>query len=88
MKTKTATVANTPLIKPHMESHKLHLLESIQQRILWLATMMIHHANNVRPNTDGTVEKPAGMVENPSLFQTFSDTLLTTFTPGKRGAKE
>jgi pyruvate dehydrogenase E1 component len=54
MKTKTATVANTPLIKPHMESHKLHLLESIQQRILWLATMMIHHANNVRPNTDGT----------------------------------
>ena len=40
-----------------------------------------------RPNTDGAEEKPAGMAENPSLFQTFSDTLLTTFTPGK-GAKE
>lgn len=54
MKTKTAPVANTLLIKPRMDSHKLRLLESIQQRVLWLATMMIHHANNVRPNTDGT----------------------------------
>ena len=54
MKAKTATVANTALIKPHMDSHKLRVLESIQQRVLWLATMMIHHANNVRPNTDST----------------------------------
>lgn len=29
------------------------LLETIQQRVLWLATMIIHHANNVRPNPDG-----------------------------------
>jgi pyruvate dehydrogenase E1 component len=27
-------------------------LESIQKRILWLATNMIHHANHVRPNPD------------------------------------
>ena len=27
-------------------------LESIQQRILWLATRMIHEANHVRPNVD------------------------------------
>ncbi|MEZ4684228.1 MAG: hypothetical protein R2932_59455 [Caldilineaceae bacterium] len=30
----------------------LDLLESIQRRVLWLATNIIHHANNVRPNPD------------------------------------
>lgn len=29
-------------------------LEHIQRRILWLATSIIHHANHVRPNPDGT----------------------------------
>ncbi len=29
-------------------------LEAIQRRVLWLATLMIHHANHVRPNPDGT----------------------------------
>ena len=29
------------------------ILESIQQRVLWLATNIIHHANHVRPNPDG-----------------------------------
>ena len=27
-------------------------LECIQDRVLWLSTLSIHHANNVRPNTD------------------------------------
>ncbi len=31
----------------------LETLEQIQQRVLWLATNMIHHANNVRPNLEG-----------------------------------
>lgn len=30
------------------------MLENIQKRVLWLATNMIHHANNVRPNPDVT----------------------------------
>ena len=30
------------------------LLDSIQRRVLWLATLMVHHANQVRPNPDGT----------------------------------
>jgi pyruvate dehydrogenase E1 component len=30
------------------------VLQSIQQRVLWLATRMIHEANHVRPNTDTT----------------------------------
>lgn len=31
----------------------IETLEQIQQRVLWLATLMIHHANHVRPNPDG-----------------------------------
>ncbi|HEY6407129.1 MAG TPA: 1-deoxy-D-xylulose-5-phosphate synthase N-terminal domain-containing protein [Ktedonobacteraceae bacterium] len=27
-------------------------LEAIERRVLWLCTLMIHHANHVRPNTD------------------------------------
>jgi len=30
------------------------LLQSIERRVLWLSTLMVHHANNVRPNPDGT----------------------------------
>jgi len=29
-------------------------LESIQKRVLWLSALMVHHANSVRPNPDGT----------------------------------
>src|SRR5262245_3878152 len=32
----------------------LALLESIQRRVLWLATYTVHHANLVRPNPDGS----------------------------------
>src|SRR6476620_8871301 len=32
----------------------LATLEEIQRRVLWLATQIIHHANHVRPNPDGT----------------------------------
>src|SRR5216110_747601 len=32
---------------------EIAILERIQQKVLWLATWMVHHAN-ARPNTDGT----------------------------------
>jgi pyruvate dehydrogenase E1 component len=32
----------------------LAALEQIQRRVLWLATRIIHEANSVRPNSDGT----------------------------------
>ncbi|MBI3628120.1 MAG: pyruvate dehydrogenase, partial [Candidatus Rokubacteria bacterium] len=32
----------------------LAALESIQRRVLWLATWMVHHANFGRENPDGT----------------------------------
>ncbi|MBV9577505.1 MAG: hypothetical protein JO057_02825, partial [Chloroflexi bacterium] len=33
---------------------QLATLDRIQQRVLWLATRMIHEANHVRPSTDTT----------------------------------
>jgi pyruvate dehydrogenase E1 component len=38
----------------HMAADELAALESIQRRVLWLATNMIHHANHIRPNLDGS----------------------------------
>jgi len=35
-------------------STELALLDSIQRRVLWLSALMVHHANQVRPNPDGT----------------------------------
>jgi pyruvate dehydrogenase E1 component len=32
----------------------LEILERIQSRVLWLATWMVHHANHLRPNPDGS----------------------------------
>jgi pyruvate dehydrogenase E1 component len=29
-------------------------LDAIQRRVLWLSTWMVHHANHLRPNPDGT----------------------------------
>ncbi len=37
-----------------LPAYELETLEAVQKRILWLTTLMIHHANNVRPNPDGT----------------------------------
>jgi pyruvate dehydrogenase E1 component len=34
-------------------SGDLSLLDSIQRRVLWLSTYMVHHANQERPNPDG-----------------------------------
>jgi pyruvate dehydrogenase E1 component len=36
------------------DSDLLTLLKNIERRLLWLSTLMIHHANNVRPNPDKT----------------------------------
>ena len=37
-----------------LDSSRLATLETIQRRVLWLATWMVHHANNLRPNPEGT----------------------------------
>jgi pyruvate dehydrogenase E1 component len=35
-------------------TERIATLDAIQRRVLWLASWMVHHANNVRPNPDGT----------------------------------
>jgi pyruvate dehydrogenase E1 component len=39
--------------KPPLASDQIATLEEIQRRVLWLSALIIHHANNVRPNPDG-----------------------------------
>src|SRR5688572_19144352 len=38
-------------ISPHTSTY-IEALEAVQQRVLWLSTQIVHHANNVRPNPD------------------------------------
>jgi len=48
------TVASTPHAHDDaMPQHGLDVLRSIEQRVLWLSTAIIDHANHVRPNPSG-----------------------------------
>jgi pyruvate dehydrogenase E1 component len=38
----------------HPPAWDIAVLKNIERRLLWLSTLMIHHANNVRPNPDKT----------------------------------
>ena len=40
-------------VSPPLPPDKLAALDEVQRRILWLATLIIHHANNVREKRDG-----------------------------------
>ena len=62
----------------------LATLESIERRLLWLSTQIIHHANNVRPNPDkskvgGHQASSASVVDHPHRAL-----LLTSCAPGDR----
>ncbi len=49
----TATVAPQPPATPAQRTPYDEALRQIEQRVLWLATSMVHHANRVRPNASG-----------------------------------
>src|SRR5688572_17220093 len=49
-----AAVAAPPSAADSGPAIDLGVMEAIQRRALWLATNMIHHANHVRPNPDGS----------------------------------
>nr|WP_198925422.1 1-deoxy-D-xylulose-5-phosphate synthase N-terminal domain-containing protein [Dictyobacter vulcani] len=49
------TVATTAAMEQQraiLQADEYHVLDTIQQRVLWLSTWMIHHANAIRPNPD------------------------------------
>ena len=49
------------------ELEKDRLLSTIQDRVLWNAMQLVHHANNVRPNPDGTKVGGHQSSAHPSL---------------------
>ena len=50
--TRSAAAKRPPV--PSIDADRLALLESIQRRVLWLSTYLVHHINAVRPNPDGS----------------------------------
>lgn len=44
---------SSPTISPSGVTDENHLLYEVRNRVLWLSTAMIHHANRVRPNESG-----------------------------------
>jgi pyruvate dehydrogenase E1 component len=61
----------------------LETLESIERRLLWLATQIIHHANNVRPNPDKS--KVGGHQASSASVATILTALYFSFLrPGDR----
>src|SRR5712691_9241415 len=60
-------------------------LERIQERVLWLATYMVHHANHLRPNADGL--KVGGHQASSASLVTVMTALYGMFLrPGDRVA--
>src|SRR5680860_1656629 len=40
-------------VAPEQQEADLETLDRVQQRVLWLAAAIVHHANRVRPNASG-----------------------------------
>ena len=63
----------------------LETIEQIQKRILWLAALIVHHANYVRPNLDGT--KVGGhQASTASMISILSALYFHFLQPGDRVA--
>jgi pyruvate dehydrogenase E1 component len=48
-----ANLQNAPKDLARSHRRDLQILESLQNRVLWLSTQIVHYANNVRDNPDG-----------------------------------
>jgi pyruvate dehydrogenase E1 component len=73
-----------------MVAADLALLDSIQRRVLWLATWMIHHANVLRPNPDGTKVggHQASSASLTSVLTARSTSIRRTDSPSAAAARE
>ncbi|WP_322487479.1 transketolase-like TK C-terminal-containing protein [Chloroflexus sp.] len=58
-------------------------IEEVQQRVLWLSTLMIHHANHVRPNPDG-VKVGGHQASSASMITIMTTLYLHYLRPGDR----
>jgi pyruvate dehydrogenase E1 component len=59
------------------------MLEEIQDRVLWLATYMIHHANVIRPNTDG-IKVGGHQTSSASSVTLLTSLFFDLMNPGDR----
>jgi pyruvate dehydrogenase E1 component len=46
-------MSTAPVTSPRPDAGSFGVLSEIEQRVLWLSTAMVHHANRVRPNPSG-----------------------------------
>jgi pyruvate dehydrogenase E1 component len=78
----SAAVASPP-DQGGLTPETLATLESIERRLLWLSTQIIHHANNVRPNPDKS--KVGGHQASSASVATILTALYFSFLrPGDR----
>jgi pyruvate dehydrogenase E1 component len=42
-----------PIAARPLDAARLHLLQAVEKKLLWLSAWMVHHANHIRPNRDG-----------------------------------
>ena len=47
-------LARRPRRKPRSGKATGHYLSALERKVLWLACWMIHHANHIRENRDGS----------------------------------
>ncbi|HVE98128.1 MAG TPA: pyruvate dehydrogenase [Mycobacteriales bacterium] len=58
-------------------------LQQVEQRVLWLATSMVHHANRVRPNTSG-VKVGGHQSSSASMVSLMTALWFDTLSPADR----
>src|SRR6478735_12468873 len=47
-----ASIAPKASDEPAIQANSIEALQEIEQRILWLSSLIVHHANNLRPNSE------------------------------------
>jgi pyruvate dehydrogenase E1 component len=81
----SVTTEPPPAAPPPLDPQSHAALESIQRRVLWLAARMVHHANHVRPNPDGS--KVGGhQASSASLVTVLTALFFHFLRPGDRVA--
>src|SRR4051812_17232172 len=63
---------------------QLSTLHEIEQRILWLSTMIVHHANNVRPNPDKPTKVGGHQASSASVATILTALYFSFLRPGDR----
>ena len=50
----SATPASTrPIVAPYSSYERRLMLDALERKVLWLSSWIVHHANHVRPKSDG-----------------------------------